>query len=331
MKGLQKVVFDPKVLEFRHCFNRAIRNHFDGGGFLEIETPILIKANTPDPHIDPIFAFASGQKMQMHTSPEAYLKKALGLGLEKIYQLGRVFRDDPPGPSHSREFTMLEWYRVHGDLIDMIEDCQQIFAIAHQTAEQSFAVKLPNPTFKRFDLPNLFQNLASIDLSEVLDATQNGQEGYLRKLLFERGDRLAHDASFEEAFFHVMLKYIEPNLDPDQVSVVERWPIQLAALSAIDPTDDRYCQRFELYYQGREIANAYQECSDPAILIARFEKENKMRQKLGKALFSLDYELIYALSEMPKTAGIALGIDRLLISFAPKTHLKEIIFGFQEQ
>ncbi len=331
MKSSQDASFDLKVLQFRHHFNRTLRNYLEGEGFLEIETPILIKANTPDPHIDPIFATLSGQKYQMHTSPEAYLKKALALGPQKIYQLGKVFRDDPPSPTHSREFSMLEWYRVNGDLIDMIDDCQKIFELAQKAAEEIFDLRLEKPSFISYDLDTLFKESASIDLSAALSAAQNGHESYLRDLLFDRGDHLARDASFEEAFFHVMLKYIEPNLDPDQVSIVQRWPIQLAALSAADPLDDRYCQRFELYFKGKEIANAYQECSDPAILIARFKKENEQRKKLAKPLFSLDYELINALSGLPQTAGIAMGIDRLLLCVAKKEHLKEIIFGFQEQ
>ena len=322
--------YSLNILKYRHIFNQALRKLFENEGFLEVETPILIRSNTPDPHIDPLFASTKNATFQLHTSPEVWLKKALNLGAEKIYQLSRVFRDDLPGSFHSREFTMLEWYRVGSNLTQLIADCESLFTLAGLAAKTAFNLKPQKPAFVLYDLADLFRDLAIIDLSEVLSATLAGNEGYLRDLLLKRGDHLAGDADFQEAFFHVMLKYIEPNLLADQVSVIQRWPIQLAALADRCPKDDRYCLRFEIYYRGMEIANAYQECRDSAVLLARFEKENAAREKMNKPVFPVDYQLLSALSGLPETAGIALGVDRLLLSAQQGDHLKEIIFGFQE-
>ncbi len=318
------------ALNYRHIFNRGARHFFENERFLEIETPILIRSNTPDPHIDPIFATSQNATFQLHTSPEVWLKKALTLGAERIYQISRVFRDDPPGRFHSREFSMLEWYRVGATLDQMIADCEDLFHIARTAAKNALDLQIAQPAFVHYELDALFNDLAIIDLPAVLDATKAGNTRYLTEILLERGDHLPLDADFEDAFFHVMLKYIEPNLMKNQVSVLKRWPIQLAALADSWPSDDRYCQRFEIYYQGMEIANAYQECRDPAVLLARFKKENEARKTMNKPVFPVDYELIKALQGLPETAGIALGIDRLLLSVGQGDHLKEIIFGFQE-
>src|SRR5437879_10079604 len=115
------MTIDLNILKSRHDFIRGLRHFFDSQDFLEIQTPYLLSANTPDPYIDPIFAltkFPKEQKYQLHTSPEIWLKKALGLGATKIYEIAQVFRDDPPGRFHSKEFTMIEWYRTQADLID---------------------------------------------------------------------------------------------------------------------------------------------------------------------------------------------------------------------
>src|SRR5690606_20470273 len=108
----------------------------------EVETPYLLTANTPDPFIDPIFASShllGDRVLQLHTSPEIWLKKGLALGLDKIYQLARVFRDDPEGRHHSREFCMLEWYRVNATLDDLLSDVEAIF---HETIRVAYELNL---------------------------------------------------------------------------------------------------------------------------------------------------------------------------------------------
>lgn len=323
--------YDLRTLHYRHYFYQAARNYFYQENFIEIETPILIKTNTPDPHIDPITASTKFASFQMHTSPEVWLKKALQLGAENIFQIGRVFRDDPPSAIHSHEFSMLEWYRVGADLSDLIKDCEKLFELAEAAGQKALLPTIKRPAFVHYDIDSLFTQMINIDLSQVLSATLDGREDCLADLLRMRGDHLPKDSGFEDAFFHVMLKYIEPNLPKDQVSVLNKWPIQLAALSEQNPQDDRYCQRFELYFGGIEIANAYQECQEPKVLCDRFNRENETRKKMDKPLFLLDYELINALVGLPKTAGIALGIDRLLLSMTGSDHLNQIIFGYQKQ
>lgn len=327
------MTIDLNILKLRHFFLKALRAFFDDQGFLEVETPILLGSNTPDPHIDPIFAHLShphARMRQLHTSPELWLKRALALGAENIYQVAKVFRDDPPSPSHSQEFTMAEWYRSHAALSDLIEDCQVIFQKSHEIAKKlAYNVMTPLPTFQYCSVSEAFLRYANIDLPKVLTEVDNGNYLYLNNLLKDRGDHLAQGTTFIDAFFLVMIKYVEPSLQKESPTVITRWPVQLAALAAPCADDPLLCDRFEIYFQGLEIANAYQECFDPKILIPRFEKDNRERKALGKQVFNIDKMGLSATSALPKTAGIALGVDRLLMATLQKNHIKDLILGYE--
>lgn len=323
------------VLKFRHHARARIRSLLDREGFIEVETPYLLNANTPDPFIDPIFAVSAGlgdRVLQLHTSPEIWLKKALSLGLEKIYEMGRVFRDDPLGVAHSREFSMLEWYRVGATLDDLINDTKAIFAATTSVARSLGLLQSGNdPDFARCDLEDLFRDLANIDLPTILQRIERGNSDDLQRILTNRGDHLPRTATFEDAFFHVMLKYIEPQLPYETPTVIARWPLQLAALAKRCDHNPHFCERFEIYYRGLEIANAYQECVDGEVLRARFVDDNAERKKLGKPIFSIDEDFLHCMKDLPLTAGIALGIDRLFLAVLGKTVIADLIFGFGDQ
>lgn len=332
-KILGKEAADPKVLVFRHEAKKSIRSYFDNQGFVEIDTPYLLDANTPDPNIDPLWVKRlHGPDLQLHTSPEIWLKKALALGLPKIYQMGKVFRDDPPSNTHNIEFTMLEWYRASATLEDLIGDCEKIFPIAYLAGKDRVEMRSPKKLrFIHTDVDTLFWEYAGIQLSFVLNQIKNGSVNALQDLLErEKGDHLPREASFGDAFFHVMLKYVEPNLPMDNPVVIKKWPAQLAALAAPNAHDPNYCDRFEIYLSGVEIANAYQECTDPNILRSRFIRENCDRQKLNKPIFTIDEEFLESIAKMPPSAGIAVGFDRLLLALSGFKTIKKVIFGCRD-
>jgi lysyl-tRNA synthetase class 2 len=320
------------IIRFRHFARASIRDLFDSQGFIEVETPYLLSANTPDPFIDPIFATAVSlgeKKLQLHTSPEIWLKKALALGFERIYQMGHVFRDDPLSKSHSREFTMLEWYRVNATLTDLIVDAEAIFGKTAAAASACGLIpRITDPVFLRTDLQALFQEFARIDLSSVLRKIRLGDAHILQRTIAAQNEHISPEATFEDAFFHVMIKYIEPNLPKKTPVVIARWPLQLAALATPCQDNPDFCDRFEIYYQGLEIANAYQECADGEMLRARFIADNRERARLKKPMFSTDENFLTCLKNLPQTAGIALGIDRLFLAVLGKENIAEIIFGF---
>jgi elongation factor P--(R)-beta-lysine ligase len=322
------------ILYFRHRAKKAIRSLFDDEGFIELDTPYLLLSNTPDPFIDPIFAKTnvSQNDLQLHTSPEVWLKRGIGLGLQKIYQMARVFRDDPPSDHHSREFTMLEWYRVDAVLTDLIRDCEAIFNQTEKIACEDRLIAYEREfSIEKIDLDQAFRHIADIDLPGILHQIARGDVNYFQTYLANRQEYLPRDASFADAFFHVMLKYIEPNLPKDRPVALCRWPVQLAALAAPCEDDPKYCDRFEIYYRGLEIANAYQECCDLSVIRNRFIRENQERRALNKPEFPISNDLLEAVSKMPKTAGIALGIDRLFLAILGRDKIAEIIFGYQDQ
>jgi lysyl-tRNA synthetase class 2 len=231
-----KDIIDPNILRFRHEAKKSIRKFLDDHGFLEIDTPYLLLSNTPDPFIDPINAESHIRKLQfqLHTSPEIWLKKVLSQGLDRIYHMGRVFRDDPKSPTHSLEFTMLEWYRAHEKLSDLIKDCQEIISLTFKAAREAQIIDQQPPEFIITDLDQLFFDQAKLDLSEILEETSKNSATYFQDLLKSRGEHLPQGATFCDAFFHIMVKYIEPNLPYDHPVVITRWPLQLAALAALE-------------------------------------------------------------------------------------------------
>src|SRR5579871_964999 len=319
-----------EVLCFRHLAKQAIRKLFDDDGFIEIDTPFLITANTPDPFIDPFFVLEKhgglGQR-QLHTSPEIWLKRSLSLGLEKIYHMARVFRDDPPSDHHSAEFTMLEWYRVNTRLVDMLTDCEAIFNLSAKIAQKQGQMEPgPDLTILKTDVSFLFKKFARIDLEHELHRIAQGDHLSLNRALAERRtEHLPQDASFADAFFHIMLKYVEPNLPKNQPVAIFGWPVQLAALAAPSEQNPLLCDRFEIYFQGLEIANAYQECTQADVLRGRFVSENLERAALSKPVFPIDEDLLVGVSKMPETAGIALGLDRLFMALLSKKQISQII------
>lgn len=318
-----------EMLCFRHQAKKAIRTFFDNQGFVELDPPYILSTNTPDPFIDPIFIKSknlSEPLLQLHTSPEIWLKRGLGLGLKKTYHMGRVFRDDPPGKHHSVEFTMLEWYRVGAELGMLIDDCRHIFTETIKAHKQPQSEPL---SFIRVDLDTLFKDLANLDLTEILHQISKGRPDYFQQKLAEK-EFLPKHASFSDAFFHVMLKYIEPNLPLEVPVVISRFPVQLAALAAPCQDNPHFCDRFEIYFRGLEIANAYQECNDPEILRQRFIRENCARKALDKPSLPIDENFLKSIADLPKTAGIALGIDRLFLAISGRDQISDVIFGFRD-
>lgn len=307
---------------------KKLRNFFNHQGFIEVSTPYIIKANAPDPFIDPV-KISSQQKKngyQLHTSPELWLKKSLSLGFDKVYELCRVFRDDPEGVHHLIEFDMAEWYRCHASLDDLMDDCKSLVHLFITAFNEIHKQSLPMPVFERRTLKELFSTLADLDLDEIL-ANNALDENYFVSLLSKKGEHLPKNAEFEDAFFHVMVKYIEPNLNHESVTFIEQWPLQLAALSAPCNNNQAYCDRFEMYFQGLEIANAYRECNDEKILRDRFIKENQKRAMLNKQEFPLDEVFLSTVSTLPPMSGIALGVDRLLMAVAKEKNIRNIVFG----
>ncbi|MBH2006933.1 MAG: EF-P lysine aminoacylase GenX [Myxococcaceae bacterium] len=279
----------------RHQAKKIVRHYFDEQGFLEVDSPVLIRANAVEAFIDPIWV----QDEQLRTSPELYLKRLLARGYDKIYELGHVFRDESEGQLHLREFTLLEWYRTHASLMDLVADCEELF---RRLAPEKF-----HRPFEVVSLQELWQKHVGIDLRRSIE------EANLPQKVTEKGFALRPEADFSDAFHQVMWAQIEPQIGQETPCVVTRWPRSMAALSAYCADDPCFAERFEIYYQQVELANAFLELTDPQEQRRRFQEEQQIRESLGKRSPELDHEFLEELASMPVTAGIAVGFDRLLM------------------
>lgn len=321
----------------RHEALARVRRFFEERGFCEVETQMLVPAPTTEPHIDPLEVWVrtspEGERALrfLHTSPELSLKRVLAGGAERVFQVARVFRDGERGPIHLPEFTLLEWYRAGGTLDDLLADTE---ALLEALAEAFWGgPKIPlrgggeldvRGPFPRKSVAELFAEHAGIDLSAALLEMEAGNALALVEAAKRAGFSLRPGADFEDAFFQVMGSAVEPALPKDRPLVVERWPKQMAVLSRLLDDDPRYAGRFELYAGGLELANAFDELTDPEEQRARFWDDNRARKALGKPELPFDEVFLEELSRMPRSAGIALGLDRVLLLLFQAERIDEV-------
>jgi lysyl-tRNA synthetase class 2 len=272
------------ALEARARIVQAIRAFFIADGFLEVETPQRIPVNAPELHIE---AVASGA-WSLQTSPELCMKRLLAAGYPCIFQICRVWREDERGSRHLPEFTLLEWYRRDADYLQLMDDCE---ALLHSLLPAGIlpvlgvGIALAKP-WERLTVAAAFTAYASLSLSEALASHR---------------------------FDEIMSSEIEPRLGRERPTFLYDYPVQLAALARCKAGDAAVAERFELYIAGVEIANAFSELTDPVEQRQRFMAAETSRRALGKAMLPLPEKFLAELAHLPASAGIALGIDRLVM------------------
>jgi len=290
-------------LETRKRARDAVRGFFDDRGFLEVETPVLVPSPGLEPHLiafETELSTPDGERSRryLHTSPEYAMKRLLAAGSGSIYQLARVFRNGEQSDVHLPEFTMLEWYRQPGELRELMEDLEAL--IGHLAGAIGRSDRWAT---RRTDMAGAFRRAGLPDPLEHDDASDLAQA--LRV-------RVAADDRWDDVFFRAFLEHVEPTFGPDELVIVDGWPASMAALAEIDPADPRRALRFEAFLGGVEIANAFQELSDPVEQRRRFEAEQAERRRLRRPVPPIDEALLKALPGMGRVAGIAVGLDRVL-------------------
>ena len=286
------------ALEIRARVLRQLRAFFDARGFIEVETPVRIAAPAPEPHIDCPAAIARPDAAALvratflRASPELQMKKLLAAGMARIYQIGPCFREGERGRRHNPEFTMLEWYRSSADYLDILADMEALFAeIFALNALKGFN------GFKGLNGVNGFKGVKGVKCLRL-----TVREAYLR---WAGWDPFAEwDA---ERFDLDMATKIEPNLPGGPLFLMD-YPPQAASLAKLR---GNVAERWELYVNGLELANAFTELTDPAEQRRRFEEARAERRRLGEADYPLDEAFLDALARMPPAGGVALGVDRL--------------------
>lgn len=312
-----KPTCDLQALKARAKLYQQIRQFFEQREVLEVETPILSQAGVTDVHLASIQAqrHLQGKKLThyLQTSPEFAMKRLLASGSGAIYQICKVFRDDEHGRKHNSEFTMLEWYRPHFSLKDLMFEVTDLLNVV--LAERFGDVRPTVLSYKHAFIDRLDLNPLKATLSELKDAAHRVG------LNLDLGDdRLAY---IDLLFSHM----VEPSLGFDTPVFLTDFPPELASLAKtkIDEDGELVAARFELYIEGLELANAYDELIDAAVLRSRFQADNAEREKLGLHVMPIDEYLLTALPNMSECAGIALGIDRLLMVVMNQMKLEKVI------
>ena len=303
-----------EVSQARSQLYQDIRRFFDQRDFVEVETPILTPTPGMEPHLDPFETKFQGklhgdtQQLYLNHSPELYMKRLLGLpDFQKIYQITKVFRNgELGGPHHNPEFTMLEWYRKDADYTDLMEDCEQLFS-------QLLSIE---PPFPRKSTRELFLEHTGIDLLENRTHTEFAESA--------KQYDINQCPTWDDIFFKIFLNEIEPKLPSGPLFITD-YPASQAALARLKPDEPFFAERFELYIDGIELANAFSELIDPDEQRQRLQQEQQERAEMGKPVLPIDEKFLEALGEIDSpTAGIALGVDRLLMLVTGSKNLQEI-------
>lgn len=269
-------------IQLRDVLMRGIRAFFHDRGFTEVETPIRLKTPCMELHID---AEPSGDQY-LRTSPEIFHKQLLAAGCERIFEVGKCFRRGEIGPLHNPEYTMLEWYRANADYMDILNDTKALIQSVWDDGPAEWTVLSVSDAFLEF---------AGWDPAGNYD-----------------GDRFDID----------LVEKVEPALKQMGGAVVLKdYPVEAAALSRRKADNPLLAERWELYINGFELANAYSELTDPVEQRHRFEECAAQRMALGKEVYAIDDNFIRALDNLPPSGGVALGVDRLLMVMTGQTCL----------
>ncbi len=268
---------------------RALRRWYAEHGYLEVPTPVLVPSPAMEEHLYPVGA----QGGWLRTSPEFALKRVVAAGLGRIYEIGPCFRDREQGPWHGREFLMAEWYRAGAGLPELMDEVEALVAAAGEV------LGVEAPSWRRVSVRQLFLERCGLDLATVDAATLHPRE----------------PEDWDAAFFRRWLEEIEPSFTGGLL--VEGWPASQAALAQVrDDGDWPVACRFEAYLHGVELANAFLELTDSVEQRARFRRSNLARARAGEAPHPVDEDFVRAVGRMPPTAGIAMGVDRLVAALS---------------
>ncbi len=298
------------ALKARAQFYEYIRAFFKVRDVLEVETPLLSTASVSDANLLPLAVSCLGKTRYLHTSPEYPMKRLLAAGSGDIYQICKVFRDEELGKRHNPEFTMLEYYRLRFDLLTLKDEVAAL--VGDYLAIQ-----------KRVDLSyrQAFIKYAQLD---PFTATEAELKAAVKPFMGEV--ELSCDEYLDVIISHV----VEPNLPKDTLVFIAQYPASQAALAQTFENEDgqMLAQRFELYVNGLELANGYQELTDVTEQQLRFEKE----QSNCNEKRNLDEHFIAALAAgLPDCSGVALGLDRILMLKLKQKNIAQVLsFDFSK-
>jgi len=284
---------------------QLIREWFQDKGFLEVETPCLCRSPGFETHIDAFEVSGGLAPLFLATSPEFFMKRLISAGFERIYQISKVFRRNEAGEHHNPEFTMLEWYRKGATYQDMMADCEDLlsevslrFSKTEEARDLGIQVLLKKPFARR----KFSQTFEDCGVSEAL------------KLPAEQ--RL-----------QVFIDKVEPTIGKDAPEFVFDYPTDMASLAKIRKGKEEIAERFELYASGLELANGFSEIIDSEEFMQRYREFSNQRAAMGLLPYNADEHFVRMLKDglLPPCAGVAMGIDRVVMLLCKAKSIKEVI------
>lgn len=312
----------------RDVINHAVRTFFHERGYLEVETPLMVRSPGMEPNLTPfetIVIEPNGTKhtATLATSPEYSLKKLLGMGMEKVFSLSKVFRNEEEfGGTHNPEFTMLEWYQQGKDYQACMDETEALVRFVEQEITNSkFEIpnnsQITNDQFQKLRVRDLFLKYLDLDLDSA--GAQSMQVACRTHEI-----HFTPDDSLSDLYYRLFLAKIEPFLESEPIFVYD-YPIHQAAMAQLT-SDGKYSQRFELYINGLELCNGYTELTDAVEQRQRFIIEAEERRLAGKIVHPIDENLLSLLPSLQiPTYGNALGVDRLHMILTGTTEIKDVI------
>jgi lysyl-tRNA synthetase class 2 len=300
------------MIEARARLYQLVREFFLERRVLEVIPPVLAPHSVSDPHISSFPVLVDGETQYLQTSPEFALKKLLAKVPEPLYSLGPVFRRGEQGVRHQHEFIMLEWYRPGFDLTALENEIADLIAML---AEQ-FDADFQSP--ERFSYEQLFSSKFGMNPHLASDTEL---ENLVRKHFPDFTGHLGA-ASRNDYLDTLFSLGVEPELT--QPTFVREFPASQASLANLSSLEPPTALRSELYWQGLELSNAYDELKDSDTLRQRITSDNETRVSLGLPQMTADEDLLQAIEKMPPCAGVAIGIDRLLMLLMSANDLSEV-------
>ena len=309
----------PKII-------RCIQNYMDNNGFVEVETPVLTTLLT-GAAARPFITHHNTQDIDMYLriALELPLKRLLVGGMEAVYEIGRVFRNEGMDPKHNPEFTLMEAYLAYSDLDGMMDLTEGMYTtIAKKVFKKTkfnfsgHEINLKGP-WKRVSMTDAIKEKTGIDFKAIKDVEECIKLAEEHEIVLE---------SHEKQYGHIINKFFEKYVEETliQPTFLYGHPIEISPLTKKDPDDERFTQRFELFIGGKEFANAYTELNDPIDQLERFQAQLAERDLGNDEANDIDMDFVEALEYgMPPAGGIGYGIDRLMMLFTEQESIRDVI------